>query len=749
MNNIVGDNMINEPILKKRKNKSRNLLAVIFSIGFIVLVVGISYAFFVYEKEGVYTHTISGGKIGVTYNEDVDNNIHIENSYPLTNEQALTRGLEFEFSVTGFNENNQNAYYAVELVHGEDISGKNRFLDTDMKISLYENDVLVLENMIFDNLDGQFIFYGQIPGGIPEENPITNNYKIRLWINDNVMITDTPEAYEDTGKKLYSSDEFQNSYANFKVNIKTSLTYENAGFLTYDSKGGIYTPEKTSVTTGKVTLQKPIMEGKGFLGWSTTENGEVEYKPGDTYVGEGRVLYAVYSDVMNVMGDLSAFESNKSTITEVYFIDDSQANIDARYNAATTKTDLTLDNQGSVKGWLEDNKLYIGSDGYTYLSAGTDLFNGNSALTSIDFTNVDTGLVTDMQRMFANCENLTSLDLSNFNTYGVTSVGDMFNACTNLTTLDVSSFDTDKVENMSGLFRNCTSLQNIDLSDFDTSNVTDMNSMFYGCKALTSLDMGNGLDTGNVNDMKAMFFDCLTLTILDLSSFNTSNVTDMGEMFDGCGKLTNIELGNSFKTDKVTDMNRMFMYCRSLTNLDLNGFDTKNVTSMNRMFYDCSGLKDLDLSNFVTSNVTDMSFMFYNCAGLNSLDLSNFNTGNVTLMNGMFYNCTGLTSLNVSSFNTSNVTDMSRMFSVCSKLTQLILVNFNTSNVTNFNNMFNGSTSLITIYCNSDWKSGSSATSGQMFLDCTSLIGAISYSSTKINATYANPDTGYFTRKTA
>ena len=52
--------------------------------------------------------------------------------------------MEFEFSVTGYNESDKNVYYAIEIDHGEDVYGKNRFLDTDMKLTLYENDELTL-----------------------------------------------------------------------------------------------------------------------------------------------------------------------------------------------------------------------------------------------------------------------------------------------------------------------------------------------------------------------------------------------------------------------------------------------------------------------------------------------------------------------------------------------------------------------------------------------------------------------------
>ena len=192
-------------------------------------------------------------------------------------------------------------------------------------------------------------------------------------------------------------------------------------------------------------------------------------------------------------------------------------------------------------------------------------------------------------------------------------------------------------------------------------------------------------------------------------------------------------------------MDDMFVDCFSLSRLDLSNFNTANVTSMSSMFCCCSSLTSIDMSNFNTTNVTKMYDMFYGCYNLKSLDLSNFNTAKVTYMSGMFLGCSDLKSLDLSNFNTANVTNMRRMFLGCSSLTSLDLSNFNTENVTDMDGMFNGCSDLTTIYCNDTW---SCSLSTDMFKDCTSLIGAIRYAPEKTDVTYANPTTGYFTKKT-
>ena len=280
------------------------------------------------------------------------------------------------------------------------------------------------------------------------------------------------------------------------------------------------------------------------------------------------------------------------------------------------------------------------------------------------------------------------------------------------------------------------------LQSLNTSEVTDMSGMFYGCSVLTSLDLRN-FNTEKVTDMSNMFFGCYDLKSLDLSKFNTEKVTNMGWMFADCPALTTLEL-KSFNTSNVKDMSGMFQHCSSFKSLVLSNFNTSNVTDMTQMFLGCSALTSLDLSSFNTSNVTNMSLMFDDCSALKSLDLKNFNTSNVTDMSVMFIGCSDLTSLNLSNFNTSNVTDMTQMFYYCKSLTSLDLSGFNTEKVKDMRWMFAGCLQLVNIVSNKAWNCEKSQ---GMFDGCTALKGAVSYDENKTDATMANPETGYFTKK--
>ena len=246
------------------------------------------------------------------------------------------------------------------------------------------------------------------------------------------------------------------------------------------------------------------------------------------------------------------------------------------------------------------------------------------------------------------------------------------------------------------------------------------------------------------------FSGCYNLTeIKGIEYLNTENVTNMGFMFNSCKVLTSLNLCN-FNTEKVTDMQGMFGECWDLTSLDLSNFNPEKVTNMRHMFYNCSDLTSLNLSNFNTEKVMYMSNMFYNCNKLTSLDLTSFNTAEVTNMSNMFRSCFALTSLDLSSFNTAKVTNMSNMFRLCKALTSLDISNFNTAEVTDMSNMFKSCYALTTIYASNKFVTSKVEYGSDMFLDCTLLKGAIpEYDKSKIDHTYANYKTGYFTKLVA
>jgi surface protein len=102
--------------------------------------------------------------------------------------------------------------------------------------------------------------------------------------------------------------------------------------------------------------------------------------------------------------------------------------------------------------------------------------------------------ITNIENYFAgegdsNNIYIESIDLSQFDTSLVSNMNSLFYGCTTLKSIDFSNINTSLVRSMQGMFSNCIHLKSIDLSNFDTSLVNDMNNMFYNCTQLQSLNL--------------------------------------------------------------------------------------------------------------------------------------------------------------------------------------------------------------------------------------------------------------------
>ena len=181
----------------------------------------------------------------------------------------------------------------------------------------------------------------------------------------------------------------------------------------------------------------------------------------------------------------------------------------------------------------------------------------------------------------------------------------LFDLCEKMTTIDLSNFNTSIVTDMLGMFSSCKSLINLDLSNFNTSNVTNMRDMFIGCSGLTSLNLSN-IDTSKVTDMGGMFYNCSGLTSLNLSNIDTSKVTDMGSMFSGCSGLTSLNLGN-FNMQACTNFNYMFDDCSALNSItlpyNLQSGKTIDLPSLDRGYYYTADTSDIAVGAFAFTKI--------------------------------------------------------------------------------------------------------------------------------------------------
>lgn len=428
------------------------------------------------------------------------------------------------------------------------------------------------------------------------------------------------------------------------------------------------------------------------------------------------------------------------------------------------------------------------------VSSMVSMFSQCSSLRNLDLSSFNTSKVIDMNLMFYMCTNLESIDLSSFDTENLQQMARMFYSCTKLETLDLSSFATPNMTSMLCAFQYCKNLKTIYVtSAFTTDKVTEGPYAFAGCVNLpnynpdkTGVEMAHTGAGGYLTAATASWvrWDAPTGTlsfhrgatkpvgdnILDLgygnypnwdthaaeikkvvfkAGFRDETHTTCSKWFSGCTNLTSIEGIENLNTSNVKYMNEMFGQCSNLETLDLSHFNTEKVGNMSNMFNGCTKLRDLNISSFNTENVTIMYGMFYGCSSLETLDLSHFNTRYVRKdgMNYMFNGCSSLSSLDVSNFITDkNSMHLDGLFQGCSSLQTLDLSSFDTRGAGSVNYLFDGCSALQTIYV-SDLFKIYGVTSSNMFRDCHSLKGAISFEPTKKNETYANYKSGYLTKK--
>lgn len=113
-------------------------------------------------------------------------------------------------------------------------------------------------------------------------------------------------------------------------------------------------------------------------------------------------------------------------------------------------------------------------------------------LTTLDLSHLSFKSANNMSIMFSKCTQLTSINFGNdfFDDTNTTTdnagMGGMFDGCTALTSLDLSSFKVRHINNTYGMFNNCKNLTHIDMRDFDFAPATNNTNMF-GASASTGV----------------------------------------------------------------------------------------------------------------------------------------------------------------------------------------------------------------------------------------------------------------------
>ena len=227
----------------------------IILIGSTVVLVLISvllttFAFFNYTRTGD-PNVIKTGKLDLSFNEGV-NSLNLTNQFPVPDNEAyntVTNGSEVtitDFTVTGYSTMSPSLAYTVYAIKGTDESGKNRFPDEHVKLYLVGetngHGTLNIENG-YDTADATAGTYGALAsvgnsgtdtanngnillatGTVGEENT-EHSYTLRMWIDDDIKISDTDSSYTYCASALECNDTrkvYSTMYYSLKLKVESN-----------------------------------------------------------------------------------------------------------------------------------------------------------------------------------------------------------------------------------------------------------------------------------------------------------------------------------------------------------------------------------------------------------------------------------------------------------------------------------------------------------------------------------------------
>ena len=324
---------------------------------------------------------------------------------------------------------------------------------------------------------------------------------------------------------------------------------------------------------------------------------------------------------------------------------------------------------------------------------------------------VHTGKLENVYRMFYLAEYLESISPINLDTHGVTSMEDMFRSVSSSRTglLEITlgpQFSLSKVTKTNAMFYDSRP-KKISFSSFNAPELTDMEYMFAS-SAVQEIDLSNNIYTPKLNNITKLFSNDVYLSKISEINFNTDNITSMREIFFQAGaerKEAEFNFGPQFSFNKTTETYRMFGEAGA-KKIKFTNFNAPELTSMERMF-EKSKIKEVSfpsntntpkLTNIyaVFSNSTDfnedyvmhfpitteklknMSYAFYKYTG-ETVDLSSFDTKNLTTM-AFAFRGSKIKNLDFSNKNLESMEDMTHAFSFCQKLQTINLSGTKTSN---------------------------------------------------------------------
>ena len=272
------------------KNKSKLPRLTMLLVALLVLV-GASYAYFDYLFIGK-DNTISTTDVSIKLLESNKEIITLENQLPISDEQGIVQegtGNVFDFAVETKSSSDMKLGYKLSIEKLQTDTGYTSLTDDQIKIYLTDTDNnKILGPLKISELDN-YNLYEDVNIHSKTNNTQVDKYRIRVWIDQDVQV----KEWDENTKQQYK----------FKIGVG-STENEGSYIITYSPNGGegqMAASVYNQNTTNNLRKNTFTRGGYTFKGWSTTNNGEVEYQDQNTATNlttsqneQNRTLYAVW-----------------------------------------------------------------------------------------------------------------------------------------------------------------------------------------------------------------------------------------------------------------------------------------------------------------------------------------------------------------------------------------------------------------------------------------------------------------------
>ena len=310
--------------------KRKKVISISLIVSLILIVtLGVTYAAYNTLISGTRNQVAITGDIYMNYIET--NGINITNAIPMSKTDALASDDNvFNFQIVGKNTSSKDIYYGISLVNGDSIEGKTRINPEDVNVYLTSEDDVLIDAIRYKSFDNTRIWVDTIPAGTDTE--ITKNYSLRIWIDENTVISNTNGDY--------TIDEWNNSYVSVKVNVDGNLESMNMPLAletdeTYVENNKAYFIAKISnyldVNQAGISLQSTDNMKLEISG----TNSDVLFAYKDSEGGEDETPVESLSLEYN-------FATNKTVEVKVYVIPKNDANGVSDINVKLVKNDVEI-----------------------------------------------------------------------------------------------------------------------------------------------------------------------------------------------------------------------------------------------------------------------------------------------------------------------------------------------------------------------------------------------------------------------